>query len=71
MLTNNFSDKSDYLRMMVKVFEKIRGSDNKHLKLFYLLLPPLTINYVENMLMAKERLTKKNSVECFITVNKQ
>ena len=54
--------------MMVKVFEKVRGEQNKHLKLFYLIVPVLTINFVENMLIVKERLSKKNSVDCYITV---
>lgn len=69
MLKSNFSEKSDYLRMLVKVFEKVRGGDNKHMRLFHLIIPALTINFVENMLIAKERLTKKNSTECFISVN--
>jgi hypothetical protein len=55
--------------MLVKVFEKIRGGDNKHLKVFYLIIPALTINFVDNMLMAKERLAKKNTTECFLSVN--
>jgi hypothetical protein len=54
--------------MLVKVFEKIRGGDNKHLKVFYLIIPALTINFVDNMLMAKERLAKKNTTECFLSV---
>lgn len=57
------------MKMMVKVFEKVRGEQNKHLKLFYLIVPVLTINFVENMLIVKERLSKKNSVDCYITVN--
>jgi WASH complex subunit 7 len=68
LLKTNFSEKSDYLRMLVKVFEKVRGGENKHLKLFHYIIPALTINFVENMLIAKERLNKKNSSECFISV---
>lgn len=51
------------------MFEKLRGGENKHLDVFYLILPALTINYTENILMAKERLTKKNMNDCFLSVN--
>lgn len=53
--------------MMVKVFDKIKNADNKHLDLFYLIIPTLTLNFVENMLIVKERLTKKNTTDCFIS----
>jgi WASH complex subunit 7 len=56
VLKNNFSDSTDYIKMLVKVFSQINNQENKHLRLFYLILPSLTINYVENMMISKERL---------------
>ena len=40
--------------MLVKVFESIRSPENKHLNRFHLIVPALTINYIEKMIMAKE-----------------
>ena len=54
--------------MLVKVFSQINSPENKHLKLFYLIIPSLSINYVENMMISKERLQKKNAVDCMISV---
>ena len=53
--------------MLVKVFEAVRSPENKHLDIFYLTIPALTINYVEKMLIAKDQLGKRNSTECFIS----
>jgi WASH complex subunit 7 len=53
--------------MMLKVFESITSRENSHLNLFYLMVPVLYINFIENMLVAKERLNKKNTTDCFIT----
>lgn len=69
MLKNNFSDSTDYIKIMVKVFSTINNKENKHLRLFYMIIPALTINYIENMLMSKERLAKKNQTNCFIEVD--
>ena len=55
-LKNSFSERTDYLKLLVKMFEKIVCEENKHLNLFYLIVPTITINYVENTLMGKERL---------------
>ena len=41
-----FSEKIDYLNLMVKAFGKIATGENKHLRFFYLLVPALSINYV-------------------------
>ena len=43
-------DAGDYLRMIVENFEGITEQENtKHLKLFYLIIPPLTMSYVEHI----------------------
>ena len=68
-LKENFSEKSDYLRVLVKTFEGvIKGPENKHLQLFYIILPSLTINYIEASLVAKEKLGKKNAPDTYICV---
>jgi len=44
------SDAGDYLRMIVENFESITEQEGtKHLKLFYLIIPPLTMSYVEHI----------------------
>ena len=35
------------------------ATKHAHLTLFYMLLPPLIVNYVEHMLTCKERLRKR------------
>lgn len=43
-------DAGDYLRMIVENFNGITEQENtKHLKLFYLIVPPLTMSYVEHI----------------------
>lgn len=37
-----------------------RNSKNDHLKNFFIIVPGLTINYIEHILIAKDRLNKKN-----------
>lgn len=41
-------DAGDYLRMIVRNFDEItEGENTKHLKLFYLTVPPLTLMYID------------------------
>lgn len=43
-------DAGDYLRMIVNNFGDITEGENvKHLKLFYLLIPPLTLSYIDHL----------------------
>ena len=54
-------DAGDYLRMIVENFNGITEQENtKHLKLFYLIIPPLTMSYVEHIQRGKERIACKN-----------
>ena len=39
--------------------EQIRSVKNEHLKMFYIIVPALTISYVDAMLAAKDKLQKK------------
>ena len=50
----------DYLRMIVRNFENILDQENvKHLKLFYLIVPPLTINYIDHVQKGNEKIMSK------------
>lgn len=43
-------DAGDYLRMIVKNFEGITDQENtKHLRLFYTIIPPLTLSYIDHL----------------------
>ena len=49
------------LQLLVNVFGKqLHDEKHPHLKNFYLIIPPLTINYVDHMIAAKEKLNKNN-----------
>eukprot|EP01017_Pseudomicrothorax_dubius_P003217 TRINITY_DN10403_c0_g1_i5.p1 TRINITY_DN10403_c0_g1~~TRINITY_DN10403_c0_g1_i5.p1 ORF type:complete len:268 (+),score=106.25 TRINITY_DN10403_c0_g1_i5:97-804(+) len=68
ILKANFSERTDFLRLMVKNLAGIvEQNDRSHLDLFYILIPALTLNYVENILIVKEKLTKKNPGDAFLT----
>lgn len=56
-LEDNFSESADYLKMLVSAFQKHIQSDKfAHLRKFYLIVPGLTMNYVEYMIILKEDL---------------
>ena len=43
-------DATDFLRILVKNFEGVfDNSESDHLKLFYIIIPPLTLNYIEHV----------------------
>jgi len=68
-LSTNFSRDQDFFRLLVDVFEGVLTTDDqKHLKVFYTIIPPLTINFVEHMLVGRDILaTKKNAANAFIS----
>ena len=67
-LTKNFADGTAYFKMLVDVFSKsLRGSKNQHLKNFYIIIPPLTLNFVEQMMNGKEKINKKNKIGATFT----
>jgi WASH complex subunit 7 len=51
---------------MIKACSKISSKENKHLKQFYLVIPALTINYVEYMARGKEQINKKIAAKAFL-----
>ena len=46
-----------YFQLLEQVFAtQMRDPKNKHLETFFILVPSLTINFVEHLLAAKDRL---------------
>lgn len=67
-MSKNFAEGTEYFQVLVNIFEKsFRGEDQKHLKNFYIIVPPLTLNFVEKLIAQKERLAKKGGRQeaCF------
>ncbi len=61
-LSKNFAEGTDYFRMLVSVFSpQFRDPQNVHLKTFHLTVPALTINFVENIFSAKDKMAKKKA----------
>ncbi|XKL60625.1 hypothetical protein PGB90_007682 [Kerria lacca] len=60
-MCHNITEGTNYFKLLIDVFSSaIEEPGNDHLKSFYMIIPTLTINFVENLIMAKEGLSKKN-----------
>uniref|UniRef100_A0AAQ5XAX0 WASH complex subunit 4 n=1 Tax=Amphiprion ocellaris TaxID=80972 RepID=A0AAQ5XAX0_AMPOC len=60
-LTSNSAEGTEYFKMLVGVFApEFRSAKNMHLRNFYMIVPPLTVNFVEHSISCKEKLNKKN-----------
>ncbi|MFT7812597.1 WASH complex subunit 7 [Arapaima gigas] len=60
-LTSNSAEGTEYFKMLVDVFApEFRSVKNMHLRNFYMIVPPLTVNFVEHSIGCKEKLNKKN-----------
>ncbi|PAA52998.1 hypothetical protein BOX15_Mlig016923g2, partial [Macrostomum lignano] len=60
-LVKNYSEGTDYFAMLVDVFAKeFRDKKNAHLRNVHVIVPALTVNFVEHMVQCKDRLNKKN-----------
>lgn len=67
-LRSNYAEGTDYFKLLVHAFSPFFCNEkNAHLRLFYLIVPPLTINYVEYMVSAKEKLNKKSKQDGWFT----
>jgi len=67
-LTSNFAQGTDYFKMLVDVISpEFRDQKNMHLKNFYMILPPLTLNFVESLMSSKEKVNKKNKLGASFT----
>jgi WASH complex subunit 7 len=61
------AEAKDYLRELVKGLDGVfKGEENKHMRQFYMIIPPLTINFVESLQRAKEKVWKKRQVGTYI-----
>eukprot|EP00002_Diphylleia_rotans_P010813 TRINITY_DN2138_c0_g1_i1.p1 TRINITY_DN2138_c0_g1~~TRINITY_DN2138_c0_g1_i1.p1 ORF type:complete len:384 (+),score=108.21 TRINITY_DN2138_c0_g1_i1:367-1518(+) len=59
-MLKNFAEGTEYFKLLVDVFAEIfRNPRNGHLRNFHMIIPPLTVNYVEHVLQQKEKMTKK------------
>jgi WASH complex subunit 7 len=59
-LYHNFSEGADYFKMLVNVFaSEYRSPENVHLKNFYLIIPALTLSFVETIGGDKDRFVTK------------
>ncbi|KAJ6238183.1 wash complex subunit 4 [Anaeramoeba flamelloides] len=56
-LTQVISEGSDYFASLVKVFAKeFRTKKNAHMETFYIIVPALQINFIENMIISKAKI---------------
>lgn len=52
----------------MKNFEGVFDNEEcNHLKLFYLIIPPLTLNYIEHIQKSKDKIFKKNNKDAFLS----
>lgn len=64
----NFMQGTEYFKLLIDVFAPIfRNPKNLHLKNFYVIVPPLTLNFVEHMILSKDMMTKKNKTGAAFT----
>lgn len=66
ILLDNFEEATEYFKLLVNVFRPIfTDAKNMHLKNFFIIIPALTINFVENIITCKERLNKNRNEAAF------
>ena len=69
-MTKAYTEETDYFGIIVKTFQGVlMNADSRQLKLFYMIVPALTINFVEAMLVAKEKLERTRQTDTYFTVN--
>lgn len=67
-LIRNFAEGTEYFKLLVDVFSPVfRDKKNIHLRNFYVIVPALTINFVEYSTTCKEKLSKKNKIGAAFT----
>uniref|UniRef100_G1SN27 WASH complex subunit 4 n=1 Tax=Oryctolagus cuniculus TaxID=9986 RepID=G1SN27_RABIT len=66
--TRNSAEGTEYFKMLVDVFApEFRRPKNIHLRNFYIIVPPLTLNFVEHSISCKEKLNKKKKIGAAFT----
>ncbi|CAK1601098.1 unnamed protein product [Parnassius mnemosyne] len=67
-LVSNFIEGTEYFKLLVDVFAPVfRNPKNVHLKNFFIIVPPLTLNFVEHMILSKDKMSKKNKAGAAFT----
>ena len=57
----SFENSNEYFNILVQIFaNQLNDEKQSHLKNFYLIIPALTVNYIEHITTAKEKIFKKN-----------
>jgi WASH complex subunit 7 len=68
LLDQNKINNINYLKLLVSSFESVFNDQKaQDLDLFYYLIPAVTINYVENLIVAKDNIFKKNVKNAYFT----
>jgi len=63
-LYRNFTEGTNYFAMLVEIFKKqYKNEKNVHLDNFYVIVPALTINFIEHLKTCKEKFHKKGKEE--------
>uniref|UniRef100_A0A1I8PPY3 WASH complex subunit 4 n=1 Tax=Stomoxys calcitrans TaxID=35570 RepID=A0A1I8PPY3_STOCA len=66
-LAKSFADSTEYFKLLLDAFQPFfRNPHNLHLRNFFLIVPPLIMNYVENMLAVKSKINKKDRDEAVL-----
>ncbi|CAG0879275.1 unnamed protein product, partial [Cyprideis torosa] len=59
-ISRNFAEGTAYFKLLVDVFvDAFQDQRNAHLKNFFVIVPPLTLNFVEHLIASKERMGKQ------------
>ncbi|CAH0714323.1 unnamed protein product, partial [Brenthis ino] len=67
-LVSNFIQGTEYFKLLVEVFAPVfRNPKNVHLKNFFIIVPPLTLNFIEHMILSKDKMSKKNKAGASFT----
>lgn len=67
-LVTNFIQGTEYFKLLVDVFAPVfRNTKNLHLKNFFIIIPPLCLNFVEHSILSKDKMSKKNKVGAAFT----
>eukprot|EP01012_Entosiphon_sulcatum_P015126 TRINITY_DN2013_c3_g2_i1.p1 TRINITY_DN2013_c3_g2~~TRINITY_DN2013_c3_g2_i1.p1 ORF type:complete len:1175 (-),score=403.67 TRINITY_DN2013_c3_g2_i1:71-3595(-) len=67
-LSQKFSEGSDYFRMLEDVFyDEMHKEKNNHLKNFFVIIPPMTLSYIEHIIRCKEQGVQKKGKEVSFT----
>mmetsp|Transcript_10644 Transcript_10644/g.20610 ORF Transcript_10644/g.20610 Transcript_10644/m.20610 type:complete len:1014 (+) Transcript_10644:358-3399(+) len=67
-MTKSYSEDTNYFELLVQTFKGVlNNSQATHLQYFYLIIPALSINYVESLLIAKDKLHKKKASGMYFT----